>query len=229
VASVRSENRGLRSSLEGAQAQQRQAEERARSLEQRAKEADDLKAALDAKLAALAVAEDQLLQERAARQGAEGRLQQEQAALVDARSALERERAAREVAQMSLEDQNSELSKVEGELIVLSITSANQEMALQEQGETVRGLERTVEAERRALEVERKQVEGELLIDSCVVEFSLEGSHSFFDFFLVRKLQACAPHWGTRLSGPRRCRPPTTPPSRSYRSCAMRPSRPADP
>jgi hypothetical protein len=39
VASVRGENRGLRSSLEGAQAQQRQAEERARALEQRVKEA----------------------------------------------------------------------------------------------------------------------------------------------------------------------------------------------
>jgi hypothetical protein len=58
-------------------------EERARALEQRVKEADDLKAALDAKAAALAVAEDQLLQERTARQGAEGRLQQEQAALVE--------------------------------------------------------------------------------------------------------------------------------------------------
>jgi hypothetical protein len=43
-----------------------------------------LKAAFDAKVAALAAAEDQLLQERAARQGAEGRLQQEQAALADA-------------------------------------------------------------------------------------------------------------------------------------------------
>jgi predicted RNase H-like nuclease (RuvC/YqgF family) len=61
VASVRGENRGLRSSLEGAQAQQRQAEERARGLEQRAKEADDLKTALDAKAAALVVAEEQLL------------------------------------------------------------------------------------------------------------------------------------------------------------------------
>jgi hypothetical protein len=45
----------------GAQAQQNQAEERARALEQKDKEADDLKAALDAKVAALAVAEDQLL------------------------------------------------------------------------------------------------------------------------------------------------------------------------
>jgi myosin heavy subunit len=229
VASVRSENRGLRSSLEGAQAQQRQAEERARALEQRVKEADDLKAALDAKVAALVVAEDQLLQERTARQGAEGRLQQEQAAFVDARSALERERAAREATQMSLEDRNAKFSKVEGELMVLSITSAGQELALQEQGETIRGLEWMVEAERRALEVERKQVEGESLFDSCIVGFSLEDSHSFSDFFLFWQLQACAPRWGARLSRPRRCRPPTTPPSRSCRSCVMRPSRPADP
>jgi hypothetical protein len=75
VAGVRGENLELRSSLEGAQAQQRQAEERAHALEQRAKEADDLKAALDAKVTALAVAEEQLLQERTACQGAEERLQ----------------------------------------------------------------------------------------------------------------------------------------------------------
>jgi hypothetical protein len=77
VASVRSDNRGLRSSLQGALAQQRQAEERARALEQKAKEADDLRAALDAKAVVLAAAEDQLLQERTVRQGAEGQLQQE--------------------------------------------------------------------------------------------------------------------------------------------------------
>jgi hypothetical protein len=152
-------------------------------LEQRVKEADDLKAALDAKVAALAVAEDQLLQERTARQGAEGRLQQEQAALVDARSALERERAAREATQMSLEDRNAKFSEVQGELMVLSIISAGQELALQEQGETIRGLERTVEAERRALEVERKQVEGEPLFDSCVVGFSLRVRALFLTSF----------------------------------------------
>jgi chromosome segregation ATPase len=57
VASVRSDNRGLHSSLQEAQAQQRQTEERARALEQKAKEADDLRAALDAKVAALAATE----------------------------------------------------------------------------------------------------------------------------------------------------------------------------
>jgi regulator of protease activity HflC (stomatin/prohibitin superfamily) len=72
VVAVRNNNLELHSLLRGAQAQQSQAEERARALEQKAKEADDLKAALDAKVAALAVAEDQLLQKRTARQGAEG-------------------------------------------------------------------------------------------------------------------------------------------------------------
>jgi chromosome segregation ATPase len=114
----------------------------------KAKEADDLRAALDAKVAALAATEGQLLQKRTARQGAEGRLQQEQAALADARSALERERAAHEATQMSLEDRNAKFTEVEGELMVLSITSTGQELALQEQGETIRGLEQTVEAGR---------------------------------------------------------------------------------
>jgi chromosome segregation ATPase len=215
VAVVRNNNRGLRSSLQGAQARQGQAEERARALKQRAKEADDLKAALDAKVAALAVAEDQLLRERTARQGAEERLQPEQAALADARSALERERVAREAAQKSLEDRNTEFSKLEGELMVLGINSASQELALQEQGETIRGLEQAVEAGRRNLKVERKQVEGKSLFGSCFAGFPLGGSHPFSDFFLFGRLQACAPRWGTRLSGPRRCKPPTTPPSRS--------------
>jgi regulator of protease activity HflC (stomatin/prohibitin superfamily) len=134
VAAVRNDNLELHSLLRGAQAQQGQAEERARAAEQRAKEADELKATLDAKVAALAVAEDKLLQERAARQGAEGQLQQEWAALADARSALERERLAREAAQKSLEERNAEFSRLEGELVVLGITSASQEHALKEQG-----------------------------------------------------------------------------------------------
>jgi chromosome segregation ATPase len=184
VAGVRNDNLELHSLLRGAQAQESQAEERARALEQKAKEADDLKVALDAKVAALAVAEDQLLQERTTRQGAEGRLQQEQAALADTRSALEQERVAREAAQKSLEDQNTEFSKLEGELMVLGITSASQELALQEQGETLKGLEQAVEAGRRALEVERKQVQGRSLFDSCFAGFLLEGSHPFLTSFL---------------------------------------------
>jgi hypothetical protein len=58
VVAVRNDNLEVHSLLRGAQAQQDQAEERACALEQKAKEADDLKAALDAKVVALAVAED---------------------------------------------------------------------------------------------------------------------------------------------------------------------------
>jgi chromosome segregation ATPase len=184
VAGVRNDNLELHSLLRGAQAQQSQAEERARALEQKAKEVDDRKAALDAKVEALAVVEDQLLQERTARQGAEGHLQQERAALADARSALERERVAREAAQKSLEDRNTEFSKLEAELMVLGITSVSQELALQEQGETLKGLEQAVEAGRPPREGERKQVEGKSLFDSCFACFLLEGSHPFLTSFL---------------------------------------------
>jgi chromosome segregation ATPase len=163
VGTVRADNQEVCAWLREVQAQQSQAEERARAAEQKAKEVDELKATLDAKVAALATAEDQLLQERTTRQGAEGQLQQERAALADARSVLERERTAREAAQKSLEQRNVEFSKLEGELVVLSITSASQEQSLKEQSDTVVSLQQAVEAERRALEVERKQVEGRSL------------------------------------------------------------------
>jgi hypothetical protein len=68
---------------------------------------------------------------------------------------------------------------------VLSITSANQELALQEQGETVRGLEQAVEAGRRAFEMERKQVEGKSRFNSYFAGFPLGGLHPFSDFFVV--------------------------------------------
>jgi chromosome segregation ATPase len=92
----------------------------------RAKEAEELKAALAAKVAAVATAEEQLQQERASRQEAEGQLQQERAALADARSALERERTALEMAQKSLEERDAEVSRLGRELIALSISNADQ-------------------------------------------------------------------------------------------------------
>jgi chromosome segregation ATPase len=156
VSTVRADNQEVHAWLREAQAQRSQAEERARAAEQKAKEADELKDTLDAKVAALATAEDQLRQERIARQGAAGKLQQEQTSLADARSALERERTAREAAQKSLEERNAEFSKLEGELVALSITSADQEQSLKEQSATVVSLQQAVKAERRALEVEKK-------------------------------------------------------------------------
>jgi hypothetical protein len=72
VVTVRADNRELRTWLQEAQAQQSQAKKRARTAEQKAKEADELKAALDAMVVVLVAAEEQLRQERAARQEAEG-------------------------------------------------------------------------------------------------------------------------------------------------------------
>jgi mannitol/fructose-specific phosphotransferase system IIA component len=112
-----------------------------------------LKAALAAKVAAVATVEEQLRQERAVRQEAEGQLQQERAALADARSTLEQERTAHERAQKSLEERDAEVSRLNGELIALSISNADQQRCLVEQGATVVSLQQAVEAERRALEV----------------------------------------------------------------------------
>jgi chromosome segregation ATPase len=125
VVSVRAHNGEVRAWLLEAQSQQSLVEERAREAEQRAKEAEELKAALAAKVAAVAIAEEQLRQERAARQEAEGQLQQERATLAGARSALERECAALERAQKSLEERDAEVSKLDGELIALSISNAD--------------------------------------------------------------------------------------------------------
>jgi chromosome segregation ATPase len=148
----------------------------AREAEQKAKEADELKAALAAKVAAIATAEEQLRQERASRQEADGQLQQERAALADARSALEQERTALERAQKSLEERDVEVSRLDGELIALSISNADQQRSLEEQGARVVSLQQAVEAERRALKVEKKQVEGESPLHLLFHRFSLRGS-----------------------------------------------------
>jgi predicted nucleic acid-binding Zn-ribbon protein len=215
VASVRAENREVHTWLREAQSQQSRAEERVWEAEQKAKEADELKATLAAKVATLATAEEQLWQECTARQEAEGQLQQERAALADARSALEQERTALERAQKSLEERDAEVSRLDGELIALSISNADQQRSLEEQGATVVSLQQAVEAECRALEVEKKQVEGESPLRFLFRRFSLRGCIPLLISFAC-DVQACAPRWGTRPIGPRRCRPPTTPPSRNW-------------
>jgi chromosome segregation ATPase len=179
VGTVQAENREIRTWLQEAQAQQSPAEERARAAKQKAKEADELKATLDAKVAALATAEEQLREERTARQEAEGQLQQERTTLADARSALEQERTAREMAQKSLEERDADVSRLDGELIALSIANADQEWSLEEQGATVVSLQQAVEAERRALEVEKKQVEGRSPFRFCFADLSFGGLFPF--------------------------------------------------
>jgi hypothetical protein len=93
---------------------------------------------------------------------------------------LERERVAREAAEKSLEERNAAFSKVEDEALALSISNANQELALREQGETVQRLELAIESARRDFESERKQVEGEPLFDSCLLVFRFRGFASPF-------------------------------------------------
>jgi chromosome segregation ATPase len=182
VVSARAQHRQDRAELEEAQSRRSQAEERAREAEQKAKEAEELKVALAAKAAAVVAAEEQLQQERAARQEAEGQLQQERAALVDAPTALEREHAALERAQASLKEREDEVSKLDGELIALSISNEDQRRTLEEQSAMIVSLQHAVEGGRQALEVERKQVEGELPFRSFVLLIFPSGVCSLLDF-----------------------------------------------
>jgi hypothetical protein len=182
VVSVRAERRRDRAELEEARSQRSQAEERARKAEGRAKEAEEFKAALAAKAAAVVAAEEQLRLERAARQEAEGQLQQERATLADSRAALEREHAALEGARTSLKEREEEVSKLDEELIALSISNKDQRRTLEEQSATVVSLQQAVEGGRQALEVERKQVEGELTFRCFVLLIFPSGVRSLLDF-----------------------------------------------
>jgi capsule polysaccharide export protein KpsE/RkpR len=56
----------------------------------------------------------------------------------------------------------AEVSKLDGELIALSISNTDQVRTLEEQSTTVVSLKQVVQSGRQALEGERKQVEGKL-------------------------------------------------------------------
>jgi uncharacterized coiled-coil protein SlyX len=64
---------------------------------------------------------------------------------------LERERDALERAQTSLKEREDEVSKLDGELIALSISNADQHRTLEEQSTTVVSLQQAVESGRQAL------------------------------------------------------------------------------
>jgi peptidoglycan hydrolase CwlO-like protein len=63
----------------------------------------------------------------------------------------------------SLKERKDEVSKLDGELVALSISYEDQCQSLEEQGTTVLVLQQAVEDVRLALKAEKKQVEGELL------------------------------------------------------------------
>jgi chromosome segregation ATPase len=115
--------------LKGARAWQSQTEEKA-------KEAEGLRTTLASKAAALAVAEEQLRQEGAARQQAETQHQRERTALAEARAVLKQERLAREEAlaqlqqertalegaQATLKQREDEVARLNRELVPISIS-----------------------------------------------------------------------------------------------------------
>jgi chromosome segregation ATPase len=193
VASVRAQLQQDRVTLEEACAWQRQAEEKA-------KEAEELRTSVIEKATSLASAEEQLRQERAARQQAEDQLQRERAALMEARAALEWERLAREEAQgqlqqertalegaqATLKQRDDDVSWLNRELVQLSISHEDLRQSLEEQEATVRDLRREAEESRKSLDLERKQVEGELHF--CLfsfVDLACSGSAPDFCFFVV--------------------------------------------
>jgi hypothetical protein len=78
---------------------------------------------------------------------------------------------------VSLKEREDDLSKLDGELIALSISNEDQRWSLEEQSATFLSLQQAVEVERQALEVERKQVEGELPFSlPCFVDLPFGGS-----------------------------------------------------
>jgi DNA repair exonuclease SbcCD ATPase subunit len=99
----------------------------------------------------------------------------------EALSQLQQERAVLEGAQAALKRQEDEASKLNGELVQLSISHEDLRQSLEEQEATVLDLRREAEEARKALEVEKKQVEGESLsICFSFCRFVFQGfAHNF--------------------------------------------------
>jgi hypothetical protein len=69
---------------------------------------------------------------------------------------LQQERTALEGVRTSLKEREDEVSKLDGELITLSISHEDQRLSLEKQGATVLSLLQAVEDGRQALEAEKK-------------------------------------------------------------------------
>jgi predicted nucleic acid-binding Zn-ribbon protein len=110
---------------------------------------------------------------------------------------LQQERTTLEGAQAALKQREDEASKLNGELVQLSISHEDLRQSLEEQETTVRDLRREAEEAHKALEVEKKQVEGELVsVRFLLVDLSFEDSLPIFLSF-VRGFQAYGPPWET--------------------------------
>jgi hypothetical protein len=74
----------------------------------------------------------------------------------DALGQLQRERVALEEARATLQKQEEEVSRLNGELVQISISHEDQRQSLEEQGASFLKLQQEAEEPRRSLEVEKK-------------------------------------------------------------------------
>jgi hypothetical protein len=101
---------------------------------------------------------------------------------------LQRECAALEEARATLKKQEEEVSRLNGELVQISISHEDQRQSLEEQEASYLKLQREAEETRQSLEVEKKQVEGKFafvwfsFVDSFFVSLIFpSGIHSHLD------------------------------------------------
>jgi type II secretory pathway component PulF len=89
------------------------------------------------------------------------------------------------------------MSRLNRELVQISISHKDLRQSLEEQEATVLGLQRQAKEARQSLEGEKKQVKGEFTF-ACfsLVDLSFRDSLPTL-FFFVRDFQACGPPWGT--------------------------------
>jgi hypothetical protein len=110
---------------------------------------------------------------------------------------LQQERVALEGARAMLKQQEDEVSRLNGELVQISISHEDLHRSLEEQEASVLKLQCQAEEARQSLEGEKKQVEGEFAFArfSFVDLFFWDSLPTLFLF--VRGFQACGPPWGT--------------------------------
>jgi phage-related minor tail protein len=76
---------------------------------------------------------------------------------------LQRERAALEEARATLKKQEEDVSRLNGELVQISISHEDQRQSLEEQEASYLKLQREAEETRQSLEVEKKKAEGKFV------------------------------------------------------------------
>jgi hypothetical protein len=90
------------------------------------------------------------------------------------------------------------VSRLNKELVQISVSHEDLRQSLEEQEATVLNLQRQAEEARQSLEGEKKQVESEFtLVRFFACRFVLLRIRSQLRFLFVRGFQACGPPWET--------------------------------